>query len=148
MIGIIESQIKTKMDQLSANSWIEVKDDFVFDEQDFQDLLKDCPTVRNKVRMGARLLDIARFERLYGSKNYRYSGVERQAEPVIPKLVQQCLDYANAKYARTGGFHFDGALTNWYMDGTHSIGMRSRVFSLLEMPRLIQESQTYHSLEV
>jgi alkylated DNA repair dioxygenase AlkB len=99
------------------------EDTLDFPEEEFTSLLREHPTVHNKVKVFGKEHDIPRFERLYGTKPYSYSGITRMPEPVIPPLVQRCLDYAKEHHKPEE--QWNGALVNWYMSRHHSIGAHS-----------------------
>ena len=110
-----------KTAQLTPNSWI-TTDVIKVNKSEYKDLLDLCPTTKNQVKLYGKLIDIPRFERLYGDHDYKYSGIVRTADPNVPALVKQCIDYVREKYP---DYEWNGALTNWYLNGTHYIGAHS-----------------------
>jgi alkylated DNA repair dioxygenase AlkB len=108
---------------LSSDSWIEVDEDSLkFNKEDVKELMELCPKTKNQIKIYGKTLDIPRFEQLFGSENYTYSGVERIANPNIPTLVEKCLTLVKEKYPQ---HEWNGALVNWYLDGSHYIGSHS-----------------------
>jgi alkylated DNA repair dioxygenase AlkB len=96
---------------------------FEVPKSEFKELLAAHPTTYNQVKVFGKIHDIPRFEKLYGNSAYRYSGIVRQPDPNIPALVERCLEYAREKYPPAA--QWNGALCNWYIDGSHGIGAHS-----------------------
>jgi alkylated DNA repair dioxygenase AlkB len=109
---------------LSEKSWIVVVPN-VFDvsEEEFQELLEAHPTTYNQIKLYGKELDIPRFERLYGTRNYRYSGIMREAHPDMPRLAKRCLEWVQEHDGPAE--KWQGLLCNWYMHGNHRIGKHS-----------------------
>lgn len=120
----MSSSKQPKRVDLSKDSYLIIDNaPFEVPKSEFKELLAVHPTTYNQVRVFGKVHDIPRFERLYGNSAYSYSGIVRQPDPNIPALVQRCLDYAREKYPPAA--QWNGALCNWYMDGSHSIGAHS-----------------------
>lgn len=107
------------MIKLSETSWIS-QAAIPVDEEEYQELISLCPTTRNKIKLFGEVHDVPRFEAVFGTEDYMYSGIKMIANPEVPALVQKCIDYAKENYAPESQWNV--ALVNWYRDGTQSIG--------------------------
>lgn len=66
-----------------------------------------------------------REQKLYASEDvpsYAFSRLVLPAEHVIPDLVQRCIDYSKRLFPEVG---FNGALVNWYANGSDYIAPHS-----------------------
>ncbi len=109
--------------RLTPRSWIQFKRDAVeCSTEQFQEFWNLCPTEHHEIMMFGKLIPIPRFQKLFGEASYKFSGVEMEADPDIPELVERCLEYARTKWPRGD---WNGALVNWYPDGRSYIGAHS-----------------------
>jgi alkylated DNA repair dioxygenase AlkB len=109
--------------ELSEDSWMDVYPDHVeSDSTEIRDLWSLCPTVRDKVKIFGKEIPIPRFQRLYGDRDYRYSGITMIADKDIPTIVERCIEIARE---RAPEFQWNGALVNWYHDGSSYVGAHS-----------------------
>lgn len=109
--------------KLSERSWINVYDNIIENSvEKFNDMLKECPKTRDKIRIYGKLIEIPRYQKLYGTKTYKYSGITFIPDSNIPELVEDCFEFARKYYP---DIDWNGALVNWYIDGTHYISAHS-----------------------
>ena len=115
--------------RLTSCSWIYFKPDAIkCSQEQFDEFWNLCPKVRHEVKMFGKLVAIPRFQKLYGNSSYRFSGVEMKSDPEIPDLVERCITYAQKRWSqKTDGtpLEWNGALVNWYPDGSSYIGPHS-----------------------
>jgi alkylated DNA repair dioxygenase AlkB len=113
------------MISLSKNSWIIAEQDILteYTKEIFDELWNLCPKTKEKVKIVGKLLEIPRFQKLYGSATYSFSRITLKPETKdIPFLVKLCMFKAKELYPE---FSFNGALVNWYPDGSSYIGPHS-----------------------
>ena len=109
--------------QLSPKSWILVNPHAVeCTPSEFKEFWSLCPTQRDSIKMFGKSVLIPRFQKLFGTSSYKYSGITLTADPVLPEIVQRCIDYAKQNWA---DFNWNGSLVNWYPDGSSHIGAHS-----------------------
>lgn len=108
--------------QLSATSYMLFRQSAIeCSKEEFAAQWDLCPTERQVVNVyGPK--PIPRFQKLYGEAGYSFSGLTLVPEPVIPPLVERCLEYARIHWSN---FAWNGALVNYYADGTQYIGAHS-----------------------
>ena len=105
-----------------AKTWIETYDlpkKLQFTEDDFQFLMTEKPSVKHKIKIYGKEVNIPRFQQAYGI-SYKYSGTVAEAKP-IPKVFEKLIAYLNKQYNRK----FNMILMNWYMNGDDYISMHS-----------------------
>lgn len=108
---------------LSEKSFLHIeKNGLPVTKDELKELIDVCPRVHKTIKLMGRECNIPRFEELYGTENYTYSGVLRIANPNIPPVVQRCLEYVRTQHPE---FEWQGALVNWYMNGNNYIGPHS-----------------------
>eukprot|EP00049_Salpingoeca_infusionum_P027444 m.32350 g.32350 ORF g.32350 m.32350 type:complete len:217 (-) comp9510_c0_seq1:121-771(-) len=94
-------------------------------KQQFQDMWDTHPAEPWCIKMYGRSIPCPRFTALYGPDSrlkYSFSGNTMSANQSIPPLVQFCFDWAKDHYP----LHtWNGALVNWYSDGSSYIGPHS-----------------------
>lgn len=114
---------------LSPNSWIYFKPKAITcTAEQFNDFWNLCPTEHHEVKIFGKLTPIPRFQKLYGNASYNFSGVEMKPDPIIPELVQRCIDYARKHWPQLPNgtlLEWNGALVNWYPNGLSYIGPHS-----------------------
>ena len=111
--------------QLTERSWVEFWPKAISCTQaEFDEFWALHPETRHEIMIMGKLTAIPRFQKLYGAGEYRFSGTVMPGDPVIPVFVQRCLDLARRLYPeyREG---WNGALVNWYADGSNYIGPHS-----------------------
>jgi alkylated DNA repair dioxygenase AlkB len=109
--------------QLTEKTWlIQKKEAVSCSEEEFSEFWKLCPTVRHKIKIMGKFVDIPRFQKLYGEGVYIYSGTETVGDPNFPEIVKRCLEISKEMYPE---FSWNGALVNWYPDGKSYIGAHS-----------------------
>jgi alkylated DNA repair dioxygenase AlkB len=109
--------------ELSSKSWIEIHRDSVkCSREEFLELWSVRPSRPQVISMYGKDIEIPRFQQLYGSSKYSFSG--KTFEPIveIPPLIMKCLEYVREKYPSSV---WNGALVNWYPDGSSYIGPHS-----------------------
>jgi len=120
---------KMGVTRLTPHSWIRFRPNAIeCTEEQFDEFWNLCPTERHEIKMFGKLVPIPRFQKLYGEASYNFSGVEMQPDPEIPDLVQRCIDYAREHWVETidgTELEWNGALVNWYPDGSSYIGAHS-----------------------
>jgi alkylated DNA repair dioxygenase AlkB len=87
------------------------------------------PATRSQIKIMGKTIEVPRFDQAYGSKGYRFSGVDHPPRP-MPEILARYLAYANKVMrdvldADYGGRDFNMCFTNWYSDGTQYIGFHS-----------------------
>lgn len=109
---------------LSETSWIiHTPNALSYTEEEFRELAEAQPETLDKISMFGKQIDLPRYQKLYGERDYTYSGIKLQAQKEdIPRLVQACIAYT--KHA-SPEFNWEGALVNWYSLPGHSIGKHS-----------------------
>jgi alkylated DNA repair dioxygenase AlkB len=111
------------MISLSKDSWMRVELDAVpCTKEQFDAMWGTCPVTKEKITMFKKISDVPRYQKLFGEASYSFSGMTLVPDPVIPDLVQRCLDYARVMHP---GCTFNGALTNYYPDGESYISFHS-----------------------
>lgn len=111
------------MFNLSAKSWIQVTEKAVdVSDEDVQAMWDACPKTRDHITIYGKTHPLPRFQKLFGEARYKFSGIQLVPDPVIPALVQRCLDYAREKYPELS---WNGALANFYPDGESYISPHS-----------------------
>lgn len=121
-----KKQKKPKMTtyQLTQESSILVVENAIdCSEKQFEEFWKKSPTEHWEVLIWGKLTPIPRFQKLYGPEglSYKFSGTKMPADPDIPDLVERCLGYAHKNYPGK----WNGALVNWYPNGSSYIGAHS-----------------------
>lgn len=116
--------------KLTTDSWVEVALDAVScSDSRFQKMWDLHPTTHHEIMIMGKLVEIPRFQKLYGSGNYNFSGTVQVGDPDIPRLVKRCLKYAELHYPSdpltNTIYKWNGALVNWYPDGKSYIGPHS-----------------------
>lgn len=107
-----------------GSSWV---DGFMMNplptQEEFDRLWELCPPEYGKIKQFGKTIHTPRYQQSYG-KPYNFSGMDHPALP-IPDDLQRYLDWANVMpYAKMYGLEsFNEVLVNWYVDGTHGIGM-------------------------
>ena len=91
-------------------------------KEEFQEFWNLCPTERHQIFVHGKHIPIPRFQKLYGNGSYKYSGSEVVGDPNIPLIVDRALTIARGMYPK---FEWNGALVNWYPDGSSYIGAHS-----------------------
>ena len=81
-----------------------------------------CPDTREEIQIYGKKVAIPRFQKLYGEFSYKYSGTVIYPDPVYPNLLKACMKIANKVYPQ---HKWNGALVNFYSDGTQYIGAHS-----------------------
>jgi len=108
--------------QLSETSWVEVIENVL--TIDFDEFWKLCPKERHEIHCYGKTFKIPRFQQFYSKviPGYRYSGTIAPSEREIPDVVQLCIDKAFELYP---DIDWNGALVNWYPDGSNYISPHS-----------------------
>jgi alkylated DNA repair dioxygenase AlkB len=110
------------MIKLSKDSWMEIVLDAVpCTTEQFNEMWATCPASKEQITMYGKTHDVPRFQKLFGEASYSFSGMFLVPDPIIPPLVQSCLDFARESYPGT----FNGALVNYYPDGESYISPHS-----------------------
>jgi alkylated DNA repair dioxygenase AlkB len=93
-------------------------------KNEFDEFWDIHPLEHWEIMMFGKPIKIPRFQKLYGKTKftYKFSGTSMPADPIVPDLVQKCFDFAIEKYPK---LKWNGALVNWYADGSHYIGAHS-----------------------
>lgn len=108
---------------LSDKSFIEIHKNIIDDyKNDFIDLVEKCPKEKDSIKIFGKSLEIPRFQKLYGSSKYSFSGITLKPEKDLPKLVEKCIEKAKILFPQ---YKWEGALVNWYLNGSHYIGPHS-----------------------
>lgn len=111
---------------LSSTSWLRIGLQAVVPSHaQLDELFADKPPTRETLKMYGKTIPMPRFQKLYGSATYAFSGLKLKPQTEnIPSLVKECIDYANdnSLFRR---FEYNGALVNWYMDHNDSISPHS-----------------------
>lgn len=106
----------------SENSWVYVyQTPYVLSPEQWQELIDLKPDYRGHVVIYGKTMLIPRYQRLFGSSSYSFSGVTVESEPMeglIADLVQHVNDLEP-------DYKYNGALVNWYMNGEDNIGPHS-----------------------
>lgn len=92
-------------------------------DSDFKALWDECPTEKNTMKMYGKTVDLPRFQKLYGAATYSFSGITLKPDPVIPSLVERCLEVARNMFPPAS--QWNGALVNFYPDGQSYISQHS-----------------------
>jgi alkylated DNA repair dioxygenase AlkB len=121
--------VKKGVVRLSPRSWVLFKPQAIeCSQEQFDEFWDLCPTEHHEIMMFGKKVPIPRFQKLYGEASYKFSGVEMEADPEIPDLVQRCIDFARENWAELPNgtpLKWNGALCNWYPDGSSYIGAHS-----------------------
>lgn len=88
----------------------------------FEEMWSLHPEEHQSVVIRGKAIPIPRYQALYGASTYSFSGITMTPSLEIPLLVQNCMDYATRTIPE---FTWNGALVNWYEDGSHYIGPHS-----------------------
>lgn len=84
---------------------------------------EQCPTEKHKVQVFGKPVECPRYQKLYGKGvKYTFSGLTLHGSEEIPELVSRCMRFAQEKYPE---YPWQGALVNFYYDGTSYIGKHS-----------------------
>lgn len=120
-------EIEKEFIQITDRSFlIRVKSAVKLSGEEFNELLKLCPTVKNRVLIHGKKIETPRFQRLYGEAAYRFSGITLAPDPLTNSVLIYLLELVN----RWEGYSdlpadsrpYNGMLVNWYLDGSHYIG--------------------------
>ena len=118
-----DMSLKTNVIQLTKDSWISITENAVsYTKEDLEDLFSRVPTVHAEVMMGGKSIPIPRFQKLYGSNTYSFSGKTFIPDPDVPELVKKCIAVAQKESPK---FIWNTSLVNWYLNGSHYIGPHS-----------------------
>lgn len=109
---------------LTENSWVKVVENAVcISPEEFTDIWNSKPTTRHTIFIYGRHVEVPRTQVLYGEHTYSFSGNVLQSEnKEYPEYVKRCLDYAKKDSPE---FNWNGALVNFYKDGSQYIGEHS-----------------------
>lgn len=112
------------MFQISKNSFIKVVKDVVeLSDKEYKELADDMPKTRETIKLFGKEHLTPRFQKLYGSSDYSYSGINLVSQKDnIPALVTKCIEYTRKCEPK---FQWQGALVNWYSELDHYIGVHS-----------------------
>jgi alkylated DNA repair dioxygenase AlkB len=114
---------KTEKIQLSSKSWIMVKENAVeCTEDEFEEFWSMHPETRDTVVVYGKEHLTPRFQKLYGTATYSFSGATLSPDPEVPKIVQRCADISQKMFPE---YKFNGFLVNWYPDGSSYIGFHA-----------------------
>lgn len=109
---------------LSSTSWIQIEREVITcTTEEFDSMWSECPKTRETMKMYGKTIPIPRYQQLYGETSYSFSGMKLIPNPVIPPLIQRCLDVAKKMYP--DGLEWNGALVNFYRDGESYISQHS-----------------------
>lgn len=109
--------------QLTDKSYLEIYEDIIeCNKEDFNEFWELHPTERHKIMMYGRLVECPRWQALYGSGSYKFSGTVMKGTPTIPFFVEKCFEVARKLYPDN---IWNGALVNWYPNGSSYIGPHS-----------------------
>lgn len=86
------------------------------------ELKNTMPNERDRWEMMGKSGFVPRIQKLFGEFPYSFSNHKMVPDPVTPRLVVRCLEYARAHFSK---FEWNGALVNLYVDGADGIGMHS-----------------------
>jgi alkylated DNA repair dioxygenase AlkB len=115
----------TKTIKLSENSHMIVYTGaIVISKTEFDEFWNEKPTERHKIMMYGSLVDCPRYQAVYGhGPGYKFSGTLLKAqEGPMPDIVNRCIEVSRELYP---DFNWNGALVNWYPDGSSYIGSHS-----------------------
>lgn len=109
---------------LSEDSWIKmITNAVVVPLCDFDEIWNNRPRKRHKVVMYGNEIEIPRTQILYGKHSYTFTGATLKSESDnFPDYIQKCMDYAKRSDPET---NWNGALVNFYKDGSEYIGAHS-----------------------
>jgi len=109
--------------KLSEKSSLKMCNDVIeFSQEEFDDFLGLRPKENHEIKMFGSLVKVPRGQQFYGEGSYKYSGTVNTGIKEIPVLIQKCIDVANEMYPE---HVWNGALANWYNDGTEYISHHS-----------------------
>ena len=91
-------------------------------EAEVLELKNVMPTERDRWMMMGKSGLVSRIQKLFGESPYSYSNHKMVPDPVLPRLVMRCMEYARSKFPT---FTWNGALVNLYVDGADGVGMHS-----------------------
>jgi alkylated DNA repair dioxygenase AlkB len=112
------------MIRLSETSHLEIFPNAIpCTKQEFDALWAECPETKDKISLYGKTHDVPRFQRVYGQASYSFSGMTLVPNPILPPLVQRCLDLAREQYPPAS--QWNGALVNFYPNGDSYIGFHS-----------------------
>ncbi len=108
---------------MDADSWIVLRHAAVTSTPaEFSHVVASMPATRDTITIHGKTTPIPRTQKLFGTAEYKYSGIRLVADPVVPPLVQRCVDYAKIHYP---AHDWNGALVNLYLSGKDSVGAHS-----------------------
>jgi len=118
-------RVQKVVHQLTDQSYVEFWPKVIScSKEEFNEFWELHPEDHHEIMIMGKLTPIPRFQKLYGVGSYKFSGTVMLGDPEIPDLVNRCLELARRLYP---DFHdgWNGALVNWYADGSHYIGPHS-----------------------
>ncbi len=108
--------------QLTERSWVALSSDVVeYLPEELEALWSLRPETRVTFKLYGKEVTMQREQRMYGTHPYSFSGITVPSEPVIPALVQRCMEHARTAY----GMDATDALVNWYADGSSYLSPHS-----------------------
>jgi alkylated DNA repair dioxygenase AlkB len=108
---------------LTKKTWVDIYTDIVsVTDDEFNEFWNMHPEEHHKIMMFDNMVPIPRWQKLYGVGEYKFSGTVSIGDLNIPDFVQKCFDSAKKLYPDIA---WNGALVNWYKDGSHYIGPHS-----------------------
>jgi len=109
--------------KLTNNSWINVHYDILkYTKEEFEEFWNMHPTEHHEVMIYGKLLPIPRWQCLYGNASYNFSGTVSKGIMTVPEFVNKCFEVSRKLYP---DYKWNGALVNWYNDGSNYIGAHS-----------------------
>jgi alkylated DNA repair dioxygenase AlkB len=111
------------MFHLSDKSWIRVTRNAIpITPELVAALWAEKPATQDTLKIYGKEIPMPRFQKLYGTHTYRFSGNTLANEEEMPELVKMCMKYAQE---HAPDFDYNGALVNFYCDKNHSIGFHA-----------------------